>query len=576
MIFSNCVDLLTLRRSDMSSTENNSVTVENSVQPVSAAPAGQEDEKAMLAEIIGVVRRVEDNQAEERRVRETHDVMIRENKEAVTRHEVSISNLVQRVNSTQATNLMLRREQYTMKRQMLKLSSSLQKVREEAAKDMKEQEREARILVISTFEMKDLKDFKDDEGKISAKSFAFTQLKGMHSQLRRSDIIFAQTKPTTKGRFRLVTEISTRPLASLIRNKAQDAGYTVRQGEAKIYREMMGRAGKNVKELNENTPDGAGYHHVVRQGHRVFRVYDDGSEEELFAETSAELGTIDLRLDHALYDFVGDSGEEDDLDDLEEERRALEIPEYIPEDKSLRVAERRKRRREVVTDANKQILGRSPPKKKGKQDETDLGLISDEDNMEVDPNDENAENTENDTVAHDETLDQGMGSKDGASQPQAQSQQKRKKPTTKERKEGDSHPPPATRGRPAATKGGKRGAGKTRADGTGANTAPSTQRAQPRGGGGVRSGRSGYKPTKPPRGEKTNNRRGGGRSRGQPRGRGLHSMDFDSMSVDQVAELLKWKQEQAELDKRLASLTKPGASNAATNPSGGGAAADEA
>ena len=53
-------------------------------------------------------------------------------------------------------------------------------------------------------------------------------------------------------------------------------------------------------------------------------------------------------------------------------------------------------------------------------------------------------------------------------------------------------------------------------------------------------------------------------------------MDFDSMSVDQVAELLRWKQEQAELDKRLASLTKPGASNAATNPSGGGAAADEA
>ena len=288
------------------------------------------------------------NVNEKRVFREAQDERIKENKAGVQLNAEDIKDLVLRLSSTQATILMLKKEQYCLKKQVLKMSLCIQKVKEETIREIKEAEREARVIVVSDYLLSDLKSFKGKDNSQTLKAFAYAQFKSLHQQLKETDLVFVKSVPSNQGRFRLVAELQSRQLACMLKKRVIDAGLKVRFGESKIYRQMSRRAFNQCNELNEVNPEESMFNYVVKNGHRIFRVYDNGSREELFTETSTDLAMPHINLDSPLYDFIGDSGEEDELDNLEVEKRMLEDLDYVPEDRSERVANKRKRRKEDV------------------------------------------------------------------------------------------------------------------------------------------------------------------------------------------------------------------------------------
>ena len=280
--------------------------------------------------------------------------------------DTSIENLTKRLNSTQAANLMIRREQYSLQKQVLRMSSCLDKLKEENCREMKEQERESRILVVSDFPNSKMKKFRSEDQKPNYKAFAFAMFKAMHPTLRKSDLLFVKSTPTESGRFRLVTELQTRQLAGLLRNKARAEGYTTRFGESKTFREMTQKIFKKCNRLNEENTDET-IEYVVKNGHRLYKVKDDGTEEEVVQESSRDLMDVrGINLASPLYDFIpnSDSEADEDPDELEEQRRMSVNPEYQPKDRSEQITERRKRRREVVARVQEEIKRSSPPQKK--------------------------------------------------------------------------------------------------------------------------------------------------------------------------------------------------------------------
>ena len=280
--------------------------------------------------------------------------------------DTSIENITRRLNSTQAANLMIRREQYSLQKQVLKINSCLDRLKEENCREMKEQERESRILVVSDFPNSKMKKFRGEDQKPNYKAFAFATFKAMHSTLRKSDLLFVKSTPTEPGRFRLVTELQTRQLAGLLRNKARAEGYTTRFGESKTFREITQKIFRKCNKLNEENTDET-VQYVVKNGHRLYKIWDDGTEEEVVQESSRDLIDVKgINLASPLYDFIpnSDSEAEEDPDELEEQRRMTVDPEYQPKDRSEQINERRKRRREVVARVQDELKRSSPPPKK--------------------------------------------------------------------------------------------------------------------------------------------------------------------------------------------------------------------
>ena len=271
---------------------------------------------------------------------------VAENSDRQQENAANIEILFKRMNSQQAVNLMIRKEQFSMKKHMLNMSMSIPKVKEETLRDMKDSERETRILVITDFAFSELRGYKGADEYKTLLNFTYAQLRYLHPQLRRSDIVFVKSIPSTRGKFRLLAEMQTKQQAELIKQRGMEAGYKIRLGESHLLRKIMRNAHKTCDTLN-NKGDGNTYE--VRNGTQIFKIDVDGHEEQLFTKSSAELATPgNLNLESPMYAFVGDSDESDIEDELEEERRKLEDENYNPTNNDTLKAERCKRRREEV------------------------------------------------------------------------------------------------------------------------------------------------------------------------------------------------------------------------------------
>ena len=69
------------------------------------------------------------------------------------------------------------------------------------------------------------------------------------------------------------TELQTKQLAVLLRNKARQEGLTARFGEPKATRDLMYKVHKKVEKMNQDNEDPS-FEYVVKSGHRIFKQFE--------------------------------------------------------------------------------------------------------------------------------------------------------------------------------------------------------------------------------------------------------------------------------------------------------------
>ena len=322
-----------------------------------SSPEGVESPtSSVLEKILTRVDRIDEMMKDNLEMREKVGEIegrVTENSERIDVNTASNEMLVKRMNSLQTVNLLMRKEQYKMKKHMLRMASSIPKIKEETLRDMKDAERESRILVITDYALNELRGFRGADEHTTLRNFAYYQLRNLNQRLTRSDVLYVKSMPSTKGRFRLLAELQTKQQAELVKQRGVELGLKIRLGESHLLRKIMRSMHKKCETLN-NKQDG--YSYEVRNGTQIFKIDEDGQEEELFTKTSAELVTPNnLNLESPLYTFVGDSDESDIDDDLEEERKILEDETYNPPNHDQLKEDRRKRRREEVEEVRVQL-----------------------------------------------------------------------------------------------------------------------------------------------------------------------------------------------------------------------------